>query len=33
MTLAEERQLEAVREVLTYVTEDGHSKEPHWHAR
>ncbi|KAF7643681.1 hypothetical protein LDENG_00235390 [Lucifuga dentata] len=33
MTLAEERELEAVREGLTYVTDDSHSKEPHWHAR
>lgn len=33
MTLAEERELEVVRGGLTYVTEDSHSKEPHWHAR
>lgn len=33
MTLAEERELEIVREGLTYVTEDNHSKEPHWHAK
>lgn len=33
MTLSEEKELEVVREGLTYVKEDGHSKEPHWHAR
>ncbi|XP_059209564.1 uncharacterized protein LOC131988465 [Centropristis striata] len=33
ITLAEERELEVVREGLTYVTEDRHSEEPHWHAR
>lgn len=33
MTLAEERELEVVREGLTYVTDDSHSKELHWHAR
>nr|XP_061826459.1 uncharacterized protein LOC133612783 [Nerophis lumbriciformis] len=33
MTLAEERELEVVKGGLTYVTEDNHSKEPHWHAR
>ena len=32
MTLAEERELEVVRGGLTYVKEDSHSKEPHWHA-
>lgn len=33
MSLAEERELEIVREGLTYVLEDNHSKEPHWHAK
>lgn len=33
MTLTEERELDVVREGLTYVTEDSHSKKPHWHAR
>lgn len=33
MTLAEERELEVMRDGLTYVTEDGHSKEPHWHTK
>ncbi len=33
MSLAEERELEMVREGLTYVLEDSHSKEPHWHAK
>ncbi len=33
MSLAEERELEMVREGLTYVLKDGHSKEPHWHAK
>ncbi|XP_039456743.1 uncharacterized protein LOC120433854 [Oreochromis aureus] len=33
MTLAEERELEIIREGLTYVTGDGHSEEPHWHAK
>ncbi|CAI5678593.1 unnamed protein product [Oreochromis niloticus] len=33
MTLAEERELEIIREGLTYVTGDGHSGEPHWHAK
>lgn len=33
MTLAEERELEVVREGLTYVTEDHHSKGSHWHAK
>lgn len=32
MTLGEERELEVVKEGLTYVTEDNHSKDPHWHA-
>lgn len=33
MTLAEERELEVMRQGLTYVTENSHSKKPHWHAR
>ncbi|XP_031731827.1 uncharacterized protein LOC116399095 isoform X1 [Anarrhichthys ocellatus] len=33
MTLAEERELEIVKEGLTYVTGDNHSEEPHWHSR
>lgn len=33
MTLAEERELEVVREGLTYVSGDSHSGEPHWHTR
>ncbi|KAL3973670.1 mitochondrial-processing peptidase subunit beta [Sarotherodon galilaeus] len=33
MTLAEERELEIIKEGLTYVTGDGHSEEPHWHAK
>lgn len=33
MTLAEERELEIMKECLTYVTGDSHSKEPRWHAR
>lgn len=33
MTLAEEREMEMVRDGLTYVTEDHHSLEPHWHAK
>ena len=32
ITLAEERELEVVKEGLTYVTGDRHSKDPHWHA-
>lgn len=32
MTLAEERELKVVREGLTYVTGDRHSKDPHCHA-
>lgn len=31
MTLAEERELEVIKGGLTYVMEDSHSKEPHWH--
>ncbi|RXN19173.1 gag-pol fusion poly [Labeo rohita] len=33
MSLAEERELEIVREGLTYVMEEKHGKEPHWHAK
>ncbi|XP_078789161.1 uncharacterized protein LOC144984490 [Oryzias latipes] len=33
MTLAEERELEIIKEGLTYVMEDSHVKSPHWHAR
>lgn len=33
MSLAEERELEIVRGGLTYVMEDNHSKELHWHAK
>lgn len=33
MTLAEERELEVVREGLTYIRSDCHSKDPHWHAK
>ncbi|RXN38926.1 gag-pol fusion poly [Labeo rohita] len=33
MSLAEERELEIVKEGLTYVMEDKHSKDPHWHAK
>lgn len=33
MTLAEEQELEVVREGLNYVTGDSHTEEPHWHAR
>ena len=33
MTLAEERELEVVRDGLTYVAGDCHSKDPHWHAK
>ncbi|XP_054601662.2 uncharacterized protein [Nothobranchius furzeri] len=32
MTLAEERELETVKEGLTYVKGDHHTDEPHWHA-
>ena len=33
MTLAEERELEIIKEGLTYVEEDEHSKSPHWDAK
>ncbi len=33
MTLAEEREMEIVRNGLMYVTGDHHSPEPHWHAK
>ncbi|XP_054911875.1 uncharacterized protein LOC129376308 isoform X3 [Poeciliopsis prolifica] len=33
MTLAEERELEVVKEGLTYNEGDSHTNEPHWHAR
>ena len=33
MTLAEEREFEIIKEGLTYVMEDEHSKSPHWDAR
>ena len=33
MTLAEERELEVVRDGLTHVTGVCHSKDPHWHAK
>ncbi|XP_035812328.1 uncharacterized protein LOC118471497 [Amphiprion ocellaris] len=33
MSLAEERELEIIRQGLTYVIEDSHSKEPHWHTK
>ncbi|XP_026051529.1 uncharacterized protein LOC113038382 [Carassius auratus] len=33
MTLAEEREMELVRNGLTYTTGDDHSTEPHWHAK
>lgn len=32
MTLGEERELEKIKEGLSYVTEDEHSKSPHWDA-
>lgn len=32
ITLVEERELEVVRESLTYVTGDSHSNDLHWHA-
>lgn len=31
MTIAEERALEVLKEGLTYVTEDSHSRGPQWH--
>lgn len=33
MTLAEERELEVVKNGLTYVVADEHSERPHWHAK
>lgn len=33
MILAEERELELVKEGLTFVMNDDHSREPHWHAK
>lgn len=33
MSLAEERELEMVRNSLTYVNGDDHSRKPHWHAK
>ncbi|KAK5882651.1 hypothetical protein CesoFtcFv8_021213 [Champsocephalus esox] len=33
MTLAEERELEVVKDGLAYVRSDDHSREPHWHAK
>ncbi|KAM9744581.1 uncharacterized protein ACNS7B_011726 [Menidia menidia] len=33
MTLAEERELEVVKEGLTYSEGDSHTDEPHWHAK
>lgn len=33
MTLAEERELEIIKDGLTYVMEDDHSKSPHWDSR
>ncbi|XP_058503794.1 uncharacterized protein LOC131471311 [Solea solea] len=33
MTLAEEREMEMVRDGLTYVNGDHHSSEPHWHTK
>ncbi|CAI5644747.1 unnamed protein product [Oreochromis niloticus] len=33
MTLAEEREMEIVRNGLTYSAGDDHSSEPHWHAK
>lgn len=33
MTLAEEREMEIIRNGLTYVAGDDHSPEPHWHAK
>lgn len=30
MTLSEERELEIIRQGLTYVKADAHSQEPHW---
>lgn len=33
MTLAEERELEEIKDGLTYVAADDHSERPHWHAK
>ena len=33
MSLAEERELEVVKDGLSYVAGDNYSKEPHWHAK
>lgn len=33
MTLAKEREMEMVRNGLTYVNRDHQSPEPHWHAK
>lgn len=33
LTLAEEREMEMVKDGLTYVNGDHHSPEPHWHAK
>ncbi|KAI3368470.1 hypothetical protein L3Q82_025481 [Scortum barcoo] len=33
MTLAEEKEMEIVRNALTYVNGDHHSPEPHWHIK
>lgn len=33
ITLAEEREMEIIRNGLTYTTGDVHSTEPHWHAK
>ncbi|XP_023808028.1 uncharacterized protein LOC111946916 [Oryzias latipes] len=33
MTLAEERELQEIKEGLTYTEGDSHSSEPHWHAK
>ena len=33
MTLAEEREMEMVKDSLSYVDGDHHSPESHWHAK
>lgn len=33
MTLSEERELEMIRQGLSYVKSDAHSREPHWDAK
>lgn len=33
MTISEERELELIKNGLTYVTGDHHSEKPHWHAK